>query len=68
LLSLKNGCILDQKIEKMFRGRFESTIDAQGRIDLSPFFEELKKYKKYILFSTKIVKTLFKSKFNRTGF
>jgi DNA-binding transcriptional regulator/RsmH inhibitor MraZ len=34
----------------MFSGKFETTIDAKGRIDLSLFFlEELKKYKKYIL-------------------
>jgi len=37
----------------MFRGGFESTIDARGRIDLSPFFfEELKKHKKYVLATT----------------
>lgn len=38
----------------MFRGKFETSIDSEGRIDLSPFFlEGLKKYKKYILATRK---------------
>lgn len=33
----------------MFRGKFETTIDAKGRINLSPYFlDELKKHDKYV--------------------
>ncbi len=45
---------LVQKGRKMFRGKFETAIDTEGKIDFSPFFlDELKKHKKYALATTR---------------